>query len=791
MNKKNYFFENWKKGYGCIKHTPKTIKRIERLKCKLDKLEIGGDGVNFYELLYYADRLTNAAMWLVVHDTYAKRVYLDGRALKSEDFKEWPEGHTGSALNIVPAYVGYLTANILTGHTRAWVVEQGHAVSGIDCVNLLVNNLTPEHAKRYNISEEGLSHFVQDFYFYRINNQGKQDSPRGSHVNAHTAGGLMEGGYLGFAGLQYVHMPLAGERLVVFLSDGAFEEQRGPDWASRWWRDEDCGLVTPIMINNGRRIDQRTTMNQMGGTNWLKKHLVLNGFEPIDIDGRDPASYACAIIEMEFKLKEAVAQIHAGKRKYPIKLPYGIATTIKGYGFYGQGTNAAHNLPLGRKMDALAIKRFNAGAQTLFVPKDILEKVSIMFQSHKNRPKEKDNPLVARDVKIKKVVEPIFEKVGSLVSPMRAVDEMFVAICKANPHLRPRIGNPDELSSNRMEKTLAVFKHRVTDPEAGISESCDGAVITALNEEAVASAALANKGGINIIVTYEAFGVKMHGIIRQEIIFTKHCIASGRPQKWISIPVILTSHTYENAKNEQSHQDPMLCEALLGEPAHISRVVFPPDFNTASVMMKEIYQTHGQIWSVVVPKSEVPVCFDPPEAYELVSQGGIKIKNAGYNQKKPKIVITAVGAYQLREVLKASKRLREKKIAHSVIYLFEPSRFSKPKDNFEEKIIHQQNILDDLYPASAFARLFVTHMRPDRIQGLLQSVITGKKNLALGYINEGGTLPIDGMLFVNRQSWAHCVEAVARLLEIPRDTLLSDKEIACIDNQESPYRIIF
>ena len=43
---------------------------------------------------------------------------------------------------------------------------------------------------------------------------------------------------------------------LAFLSDGAFEEQRGSDWAPRWWRASDSGLVAPIMIANGRRIDQ-------------------------------------------------------------------------------------------------------------------------------------------------------------------------------------------------------------------------------------------------------------------------------------------------------------------------------------------------------------------------------------------------------------------------------------------------------------------------------------------------------------------------------------------------------
>lgn len=91
-------------------------------------------------------------------------------------------------------------------------------------------------------------------------------------------------------------------------------------------------------------------------------------------------------------------------------------------------------------------------------------------------------------------------------------------------------------------------------PEPTIPEDIFGAVITALNEEAVASAALANKGGINLIHTYEALGAKMHGVLRQEVIFTNHCQEAGRRQGWLSIPLVLTSRTWENAKNELSHQ---------------------------------------------------------------------------------------------------------------------------------------------------------------------------------------------------------------------------------------------
>ena len=68
------------------------------------------------------------------------------------------------------------------------------------------------------MSDDGLTRYVRDFYAVALDEHGEQDSPLGSHVNAHTAGGIIEGGYLGFAELQYVHMPLPGERLDAFLS---------------------------------------------------------------------------------------------------------------------------------------------------------------------------------------------------------------------------------------------------------------------------------------------------------------------------------------------------------------------------------------------------------------------------------------------------------------------------------------------------------------------------------------------------------------------------------------------
>ncbi|GIW54658.1 MAG: hypothetical protein KatS3mg082_1062 [Nitrospiraceae bacterium] len=795
----------WAEGYGVIRHSNETQVRIHELAASVAGTGSHGDGIALYDLLMALDRLASAGLWLVVHQTYARNVYLDGRPLATDDFKHRPEGHTGGSLNMVPAYAGYLAANAWSGHTRGWLMGQGHCVSAVDSLNLLVGNMTEAHAIRYAVTDEGLTRYVRDFYAYRLRKDGRQDSPLGSHVNAHTAGGLAEGGYLGFAELQYVHMPLPGERLVVFLSDGAFEEQRGSDWAPRWWRAEDCGLVAPIMINNGRRIDQRTTMSQQGGVEWFCSHLKLNGFDPIVFDGRDPAAFLWTILEMERRLEAAAEAIKAGRSRYPIPLPYGIAVAPKGAGFPGEGTNLAHNLPLmaNPRIDQRAADLFNQGARQLWVPPTELGSSIKAFQRHRSsgRPLERDHVLAHREITLLEVPAPPFRPVDqerrwdaaswTFSSPMTAIDRMFVSILRANPHLRPRVGNPDEMLSNRLVETLGHLKFRVTDPEPSVPESVDGAVITALNEEAVASAALANKGGINLIHTYEAFGTKMHGAIRQEIIFANHCAEAGRPQRWLSIPLILTSHTWENGKNEQSHQDPSLAEALLGEPSHVSRVVFPADFNTAAAVMERLYRTQGQVWTIVAPKADtVPDLFAPEEARRLVEAGATRLNWCGRDPEHARILVTAIGAYQLTEAIRASRRLADCDIPHAVIYLLEPGRFRAARNRREQAHQASASLIDWLYPAAVQSRLFLTHTRPETLLGVLGPLHTGPRTSGLGYINEGGTLNTPGMLFVNRCTWAHALLEAARLLELPSERLLSAEELEALDGRRSPHGVI-
>jgi len=776
--------DRWLAGYGPIVHRADSVERIDMLVAKLAADGRAADADSAYALFAAADRLACTAMNVVAHMTYARRIDLSGAPLAARDFKPTPEGHTGGSLNMVPAFVGYLLANALTGTTRGWIMGQGHCVAAIEAVNALTGDTSPAQRGRYDRSEAGLSRLIADFYSYAIDAQGHPAVPLGSHAGPNTAGAVSEGGYLGFAGLQYVHMPLPGESLVAFLSDGAFEEQRGPDWAPRWWRADDSGFAVPVMILNGRRIEQRTQIVQEGGAQWLAEDVRHNGFEPAIVDGRDPAAIAWGIVESEDALRAFAAN---PDRRYPAPLPYVIAETEKGFGFPGAGTNAAHNLPLSgnphRDDDARAL--FNDSARKLFVPADELDAALAAFSCHgaQRRPRESEHPMAHRRPPAPTLPEPAWQPPGGAASAMAAIDDWFVAFARANPGLRIRIGNPDELASNKMGGTLALLKHRVNEPEPGVPEDLHGAVVTALNEEAVAAAALGNKGGLNLIVSYEAFAVKMLGLMRQEIVFARRQRELGQAPGWLPVPLVVTSHTWENSKNEQSHQDPTIGEALLGEMSDTARVLFPVDGNTAVAALRDVYAGRGQLACVVVSKRDAAQRFDADAAQALVRDGAAHV--AG-DPGDAEVQFVAIGAYQLEEALKAQAHLAGRGRKACVTVVIEPGRLRIPRDGIEAGFVDGDATLHALFPPG-LPRVILAHTRPEPMLGVLRRIDDGPaKTRALGYISRGGTLDVAGMLFANRCTWAHAVDAAAAVAGWPREAVLDGARLRAVDGVGDP-----
>ena len=778
-------YQLWKRGYGVIQHSEVTCAHALRLAERLVTEGFQPDTDTVFRKLAALDRLASAGLWLVVHMTYTNRVDPDGGPLSPQHFKTSPEGHTGGALNMVPAYAAYLALNNLTATTRSWVIGQGHCVAAIDAINVLTGNLHPEQKERY-LVPNGLSRLAADSCSYRQNPDGTPMAPLGSHVTPHTAGGILEGGYLGLAELQYVHMPLPGESLVAFLSDAAVEEQVGSDWAPRWWRADDCGLVLPVMIANGRRLGQRTEQGTANGIERFEAHLSTQGFDPYRFDGHDPAAYVCALYEMEQSFRYRADAVFRGESNYPVRIPYGIAEAVRGYGFYGAGSHTDQDLPLPGNpgIDTRARDLFHEYTAPLWVSPDELRQSTEQLTEHaiQSRPLERDHPIARRNPP-----DPVIPRIppqNSQASPVQAIDDFFTALAEENRHLRVRVGNPDELGGNRLNRIQSTLKHRVSNPEND-QESVKGSIITALNEEAVVSACLANKAGLNLVASYESFCVKMLGALRQELRFARQQKEVGRPPRWLGFPVVATAHTWENGKNGQSHQDTTFCENMLAEMNDVSRVVFPADYNSTLAVLPDVYSERGRITCMVVPKQQRPCVFDTSEAVTLARRGALVV-DEDTSQGEPLLLI-ANGAYQLSEAIRACERLRDTGTPFRLVYIQEHGCFRQPRDATEAKTCLSEFERERLFPHRIHRRVALTHMRPEIFRGHMNSLFPEPAHSqVLGYLNRGGTLNEAGMLFANRCSWAHTLAACATVMEQPPGIWLSSAKLAAVEGRGDP-----
>ncbi|WP_234987666.1 hypothetical protein [Novilysobacter spongiicola] len=154
------------------------------------------------------------------------------------------------------------------------------------------------------------------------------------------------------------------------------------------------------------------------------------------------------------------------------------------------------------------------------------------------------------------------------------------------------------------------------------------------------------------------------------------------------------------------------------------------------------------------------------------------------------ILLVATGAYQLQEVRRAQTRLVERGVSAAILYLGEPGRFRAPRDPKEAQYVHSDSEVHALFPAER-PRVFVTHTRPEPFLGALRRLDTGPATTAaLGFVNRGGTLDVPGLLFANRSTWAHVVDAAASVLGESRGNLLTEAELAAVDGQGDPATIL-
>jgi len=179
----------------------------------------------------------------------------------------------------------------------------------------------------------------------------------------------------------------------------------------------------------------------------------------------------------------------------------------------------------------------------------------------------------------------------------------------------------------------------------------------------------------------------------------------------------------------------------------------------------------------------LPVRFSEGQAVRLIEQGALAIDPPN----DPQLLLVAIGAYQLEEALKARSRLQAAGIATALTYIVEPARFRRARDEREAACMVPDDERAVLFPATPRARVIVTHTRPEPMAGVLRPLDTGPASCSvLGYLSRGGTLDVHGMLFANRCTWAHVLDAAAGLLGIDARSLLEPAELAAVQARGDP-----
>ena len=759
--------EVWTLGHGPLLRDRLTVHRVKVMASQLTGRRAWPDSESVYRVLAAADRLTSAAMWLVLHMGFANRVDVTGAPLRAEDFRKVPAGPMAASLRMVPAVVGYLTANVLSGRTRSWVMGQVHGLTAMEAVDVLTGGVAWGEKGHFDNTQAGLSNLVAEFGSFATGTDTRPPAASDSDP------ALIE--------VQYGHMPLRGESLVAFLDPGAGDGPQTLDHSARWWRAEDCGLVTPVAILNTPMSGARNDVLGSDDAACLDRRLRFFGFDPITIDGHDPAAFAWAILESEDRLKRFISNV---ERVYPAPMPYVIATADQGFGVSGGEPPLGPNMPPRDVLhiDAEFSRRFNGATAELFVPAPELAAAVGVLQTHalQGRPPESRYAFAERSPP--PPILPVPRWSDQPHSPMEALDAWFVDCVEANPGLRPRLGSVGGLRRNQMGRTLERLHYRANLTCDAQAESVDGGVIAACHAEAVSAAALGNKGGINLIVSDEALAMKMLGALRQEIIFARHQRAAGTPPGWIAVPLI-ASPTWEDGANDPSHPDPSLAEALMAEMSDTARVLFPIDANTAVTALRAVCGCRGQIACMVTPERVLPNLLDGVQAQAFAEAG------AGHIAGDPgaaQVQFVAIGADQLDEALRAHRRLIARGGSSCVTAVLEPGRLREPRDAVEADYVLGELVLRRLFPMG-LPRVILSHTRPEPMLGLLRRLDDGPpQTKALGYLNRGAGLDRFGTLFANRCTWAHALAAAAGLIKVPPADLLVAGERAALAGGGDP-----
>ncbi|MBI2148444.1 phosphoketolase family protein [Candidatus Woesearchaeota archaeon] len=608
-------------------------------------------------------KYVRAANYITTIQIYLQDNFLLKHNLNFEHIKPRLLGHWGTCpgINFVYGNLNYLikkhNARIL------FVLGVGHGFPALQANLFLENSLSKYYKKAYK-NLNGLAYIAKNFCW-----------PYGfpSHSNPGAPGVILEGGELGYSLSTSYGAALDNPDLIVACLIGDGEAETGPLSASwhlnKFLDPTKNGVVLPILHLNGYKISGPTIFGRMSNKE-LSSLFYGYGYDPIIVEGDN--IYENMINSLEY-CYSSILKLKKSKVVAP-RLPMIILKTPKGWtGIKELNGNKIEGNCLSHQVVA---KNAKSDLTELKALEDWL--ISYNFNELFNGKFSKDIELVIPKLKYcmgmnefvcKKLNLPSIRKIrkfyeefnkpgeSSSVSMIR-IGKYLSEIFKLNNNFR--LMSPDETYSNKLDDVFKNTKRCFVWPLEKWDKdfSSYGKVIEVLSEHCLQGITQGYilTGRHAVFSSYEAFVEIVSSMADQYEKFLK----TSREVPWrkdvASFNYILTSSGWRQEHNGFSHQNPNFISGRLNKNG-ISKVYFPPDANSALVVLEECLKSRNRINVIVCGKTLEPLWLNLGEAEKEFKSGLMTWDFA--SDKNPDLVFVGIGDYLTKECLAAISYLKK------------------------------------------------------------------------------------------------------------------------------------
>lgn len=347
-------------------------------------------------------------------------------------------------------------------------------------------------------------------------------------------------------------------------------------------------------------------------------------------------------------------------------------------------------------------------------------------------------------------------------SPAERIGKLLAAELKRNNHFY--FFSPDETTSNKFQAIYEVEKRAWNLPKEAwdLPESKNGHIVEMLSENVLFSVMTGHltNGEPAIMGSYEAFYTVITSQILQQIKFIKQCNESDWREKMPAVNLLSTSTCWRQDHNGFTHQSPALISTLLSVPSNLANCLFPVDDQAAEEIFRFMMKSKNVVNLTTFNKTPAPRFLTKEQVKEQSENHGVVILDQ-YSDRNPDIIFAAVGDLMTREVVEATKILKED-IPDLDIRVVNISALS----------YRGIGTVDDKLSKGAFKQIFTAdkpiianfHGYPETLENILENYTDRGRLRVHGYIEEGSTTTPFEMLRRNCASRYDIAIDVSKLL---------------------------